>query len=209
MMGRPEAVTYSGPTYIAIRSAKHDSSTATSHALDLENLFKLENFKSLVYNENNEVKPVLILSVDGGPDENPRYQKVISHAISSFLKYDLDGFFIFTNAPGRSAYNRVERRMAPLSKELSGVILEHNHYGSHLDSYKKTIDYDLELRNFKYAGNVLADIWNDVIIDNHPVFAEFIEPSCSAPSTPDAPSPEWYSSHVRESQYFLQVIAYL
>ncbi len=30
------AVSYSGPTYIAVRSGKHDSSTAASHARDLE-----------------------------------------------------------------------------------------------------------------------------------------------------------------------------
>lgn len=71
-------------------------------------------------NDHGLPKPVLFLSVDGGPDENPRYPKVIKHAINHFLNYDLDGIFIFTNAPGRSAYNRVERRMAPLSRELSG-----------------------------------------------------------------------------------------
>ena len=34
--GNRTAVGYSGPTYIAIRSGKHDSSTAASHALDFE-----------------------------------------------------------------------------------------------------------------------------------------------------------------------------
>ena len=62
----------------------------------------------------------------GGPDENPRYRKTIAFAIDYFHTYDLDAFFLVTNAPGRSAFNRVERRMAPLSKELSGVLLEHN-----------------------------------------------------------------------------------
>lgn len=37
-MGRPEAVSYIGPKYIAIRSGKHSSSTATSHAQDLDAL---------------------------------------------------------------------------------------------------------------------------------------------------------------------------
>ena len=52
-------------------------------------------------------------SVDGGPDENPRYQKTIACAIDYFHTYDLDAFFLVTNAPGRSAFSRVERRMAP------------------------------------------------------------------------------------------------
>lgn len=58
---------------------------------------------------------------------------------------------VATNAPGRSAFNRVERRMAPLSKELSGVILEHDHYGSHLDNQGRTVDVDKELKNFEFA----------------------------------------------------------
>ncbi|GBP30452.1 hypothetical protein EVAR_20905_1 [Eumeta japonica] len=67
-----------------------------------------------------KVKPVLIISSDGGPDKNPRYRKVIAHAIEHFKKYDLDAIFIETNAPSRSAFNRIERRMASLSRELTG-----------------------------------------------------------------------------------------
>ena len=60
-------------------------------------------------------------TVDGGPDENPRYQKVIRVEIHHFLRYDFDSLFIATNAPGRSAFNIVERKMVPLSKELTGT----------------------------------------------------------------------------------------
>ena len=38
-LGNREAVGYLGPTYIAIRSGKHSSSTAFSHALDFEKKF--------------------------------------------------------------------------------------------------------------------------------------------------------------------------
>lgn len=37
-----EAVSYSGPTYIAIRSGKHDKSTAPRHADDLFRLLQLD-----------------------------------------------------------------------------------------------------------------------------------------------------------------------
>lgn len=151
-MGRKEAVTYSGPTYIVIRSGKHSSSTAATHANDLIKLLTLDEFKNLALGKDGKVKPVMIISVDGGPDENPRYKKVISHCISHFQKYDLDGLFVFTNAPGRSAYNRVERRMAPLSRELATVVLPYEHYGSHLDSQGRTIDEELEVKNFQHAG---------------------------------------------------------
>lgn len=92
-----------------------------------------------------------MVTVDGGPDENPQYHKVIANAIKHFQTYDLDAVFIATNAPG-SCFNRVEKRMASLSRDLSGLILPHENYGSHLNSQGKTIDTELEKRNFQYGG---------------------------------------------------------
>ena len=63
-----------------------------------------------------------------------------------------------TNAPGRSVFNRTERRMAPLSREMSGLILPHETLGSHLDGNGKTIDDALELKIFEHAGKVLATL---------------------------------------------------
>jgi len=128
-LGKEEAVGFSGPTYIGIRSAKHSSSTATTHAKDLVKLMSLPEFQPFVQGKDGSTKPVHMIFVDGGPYENPRYQKVIQFAITHFKNHDLDGLFIFTNAPGRSAFNRVERRMAPLSRDLSGLILPHDRYG--------------------------------------------------------------------------------
>ena len=97
-----------------------------------------------------------IFTVDGGPDENPRYQKEIRVTIHHFLQYNFDALFIATNALGRSAFNRVGRKMGPLSKELIGLILPHDQYGSHLNERGITIDDDLEKKNFKFAGVNLA-----------------------------------------------------
>ena len=44
--------------------------------------------------------------------------------------------------------------MSNLSKELSGVILPHDHFGTHLDNENDTIDEELELQNFEHAGEV-------------------------------------------------------
>ena len=41
-LGDPEVIGYSGPTYVAIRSGKHASSTAYSHALDIDRLMSLK-----------------------------------------------------------------------------------------------------------------------------------------------------------------------
>ena len=44
---------------------------------------------------------------DGGPDENPRYEKNIMMGCKTFQQYALDLFVETTNAPGLSAYNKV------------------------------------------------------------------------------------------------------
>ena len=50
--------------------------------------------------------------------------------------------------------------MAPLSRELCGVIFDHEHFGCHLNSKKETIDEELEMKNFAFKGQALADLWN-------------------------------------------------
>ncbi|GBN78913.1 hypothetical protein AVEN_255368-1, partial [Araneus ventricosus] len=166
-------------------------------------LLTLKEFEELVKTEEGFIKPVIIVTVDGGPDENPRYQKVISFAINHFKKHDFDAIFIACNAPGRSAYNRVERRMAPLSRELSGLVLPHDHYGSHLDENGRTIDEAMEQNNFAYAGKTLAEIWSSISIDSYPVTATYVD--SGEPDFLDYDM-DWYSKHVQESQYLLQIV---
>lgn len=76
-----------------------------------------------IVNGKTEPKPVLIIISDGGPDEIPLYQNVVHVAVHHFVTRNLDGVFVATNAPGRSAYNRVERR------DLCGLVLPHDFYG--------------------------------------------------------------------------------
>lgn len=49
--GDPRGVSYSGPTYIAIRSAANCSSTAATHAFDFETLTNLTSFEEILYSE--------------------------------------------------------------------------------------------------------------------------------------------------------------
>lgn len=98
--------------------------------------------------------------------------------------------------------------MAPLSYQLSGVILKHDFYGSHLDSQGKTVDAQLERENFKHAGETLCDIWNHMLIDNYPVEATYVDPEESLPEISEKDltiDQKWFASHVRSSQYFLQI----
>lgn len=200
------AVTASGPTFIGIRSAKHDSSVAATHASDLRHLYAdVDQFRNLLHHPDGTTKPILIILVDGGPDENPRYKETIKFACDNFVKLQLDALFISTNAPGRSAYNPVERRMAPLSRFLAGIILPYETFGSHLNSQGDTIDEELEKRNFQKAGEVLAEVWSESVIDGHPVVAEW-RGGIAADQPEHEATEDWMAKHVRSSQYFLQIV---
>lgn len=95
--------------------------------------------------------------------------------------------------------------MAPLSRDLAGLILDHEKLGKHLNQKAETIDVELERKNFDHAGRVLAEIWSETVIDNFPTIAKYVEPENSEIDGSERVSAEWKSIHVRESHYFLQV----
>ncbi|CAF1029781.1 unnamed protein product [Adineta ricciae] len=169
-------LSHCGPTYIAIRSAKHDLSSAESHAADFDRLVGLKEFENIARDKNNQVKPIVVFTVDGGPDENPRFPKTLVACIKKFKKYNLDALFVLTYAPGQSAYNIVEHRMAPLSHDMAGLILPHDFYGSHLSDSGVTTNIDLEKMNFRKAGEILAETWNQTVVDGFSCVAEYINP---------------------------------
>ena len=81
-----DRVTYSGPTYIAIRSAKHSGSSAFHHLQDMNRARSLPEFTESFQNQQSKEKKVMIVTVDGGPDENPRYSNTISCALEYFCE---------------------------------------------------------------------------------------------------------------------------
>ena len=63
----------------------------------MKRIRELPEFERSFKNSKNEGKPVMIVTVNRGPDENPRYEKTISCAVGNF------GNFLVTNAPGLGA----------------------------------------------------------------------------------------------------------
>ena len=104
-----DAVSYSGPTYIAIMSLKYSGSSAFHHLRDMNRARSLPEFTESFQNQHSREKKVMIVTGDGSPDENPRYSNTINCAIEYFYEHNLDAYFVTTNAPGRSAFSRVER----------------------------------------------------------------------------------------------------
>src|SRR6266542_1840479 len=132
----------------------------------------MQDLKSLAsnsqYNDvlkmNGTIRPIWILLVDGGPDENPRHLKNIKTYCQLFKKFNLDFLSIRTHAPGQSKYNLFERGMAILSGKLASIMLPIDHLGTHLDSQGKVVDLELATQNFCYSGEALCEIWRHDLI---------------------------------------------
>ena len=92
-LGKPMIVGYSGSIYIAIRSGKHSLSNALTHALNFNKQHDLNEFRDFAKN-GPFVKPVAVLIVDGGPDENPHYQKLLFIFIVIKYSYGFGSIYI-------------------------------------------------------------------------------------------------------------------
>uniref|UniRef100_UPI0035900373 uncharacterized protein isoform X2 n=1 Tax=Myxine glutinosa TaxID=7769 RepID=UPI0035900373 len=195
-------VSFDGPTYIAVRSGEHDN-MAFTHGRDIEHLLKLDTFKEVMCNEIGEPKPILVCTVDGWSDENPTLSKTLRVASNQFRLHNLDVYLVATQAPGALAHAHVERRLAPLSRVLFGLIITKGLSGTPADSGKTIEDANLEVVNFKKVGDSLAEVWSSTVIDGYSVTSEYVEP---AGLQLEKVSPKWAKNHVRESQYLLQVV---
>jgi hypothetical protein len=171
-------LTHAGPTYVSIRSAKHDRLTHESHAIDFDRLVELKEFEKVARDYLGHVKPIVIMNIDNsGLENNTRYTKTLAAAIEKFKKYNLDALIIFNQCPGQALFNVVERRLSPMSHDLAGLILPHDPFGTHLNDNGLTEHVELEKEIFKLTGDVLAEVWNMNIVDEYPVVAEYIKPS--------------------------------
>ena len=79
-----DAVSYSGPTYIAMRSAKHSGSSTFHHHRDMNKVRSLPEFSDSFQDKSSKEKKVMIVTVDGSPDENPRYTSTLTCVIDFF-----------------------------------------------------------------------------------------------------------------------------
>ena len=198
-------VTYSGATYVAVRSSKHNNSTAYSHQEDLAKFRELHPEVFEIPESGGMVKPVLIKGVDGGPDENPRFDNNKKMACKTFKEMNLDCLIEVTQAPGHSAFNRAERMMFHLSKEMAGLVLPADTFGSHLHN-GKTIDEELDIQNFEAAGEVLCDVWRKLVVDGYAVDTEYVSRGVQEETKQFEVSPLYRSRHIIETQYMTCVL---
>lgn len=84
---------------------------------------------------------------------------------------------MINQAPGQTLFNTVDRRLSPLAQDLAGLILPYDNFGTYLNEDGLTKHVELEKENFQSIGNILAEVWNMNILDEHPVVAEYVKPS--------------------------------
>ena len=87
-----------GQLSIFIRPEYFVGTSSATHISDLENIVSNENFSIL--KKENKVRPIWVLLVDGGPDENPKHMKNIIQYAHLFRSLDLDYLTVRTHAPG-------------------------------------------------------------------------------------------------------------
>ena len=84
-----DAVTYSGAAYVAIRSGKHSCSTAYHHLQDMKGIRSVPEFESSFFIDGvvRQSKPVMIFTVDRGPDEkNPVMRRQSTVQLTIFAR---------------------------------------------------------------------------------------------------------------------------
>ena len=74
--------------------------SAFAHFQDMMRVRSLPEFATSSQADRHEEKKVMIVTIDGGPYENLRYEKTINCSIKYFAE----------NGPGPSEFNRVDRR---------------------------------------------------------------------------------------------------
>ena len=67
-------ISYAESLYINICSLKQESSKTFTHGHDFDHVLELDEFPSVAKN-GDQVKPIVLAFVDGGPDEYPRFPK--------------------------------------------------------------------------------------------------------------------------------------
>ncbi|CAB4422741.1 unnamed protein product [Rhizophagus irregularis] len=194
-----------GKLSIFIRPEYFIGTSSETHIADLESIVSNEEFFTII-KKDDEVKPIWILLVDGGPDENPKHMKNIIQYAHLFRALNLDYLTVRTHAPGQSAYNPVERGMASLSAKLAGITLPVNEFSSHLDSQGNVIDEELARRNFEFSGKRLCDIWRRDDIHGKPVTVEYIDKEIIPFNEFDSSTSwEWIENHAQICRYSLDI----
>ena len=116
-----------------------------------------------IQNEFSEIKPVLFLYTDGGPDHRITYLSVQLSLISVFYSLDLDYICAVRTAPAQSWKNPVERIMSILNLGLQSVGLMRTQGSERAEQKLKNCNNLSQIRAAVVDDSSLADEISDSI----------------------------------------------
>ena len=82
-----------------------------------------------------QLKPIWIFTRD--EHDGPRFPMSRLMLIKFIKDHDIDYLITAFNAAGLSTFHFIEQRIAPLSKELAGIVLPLDSFATHLDKKRK------------------------------------------------------------------------
>ncbi|KAJ8019969.1 hypothetical protein HOLleu_41765 [Holothuria leucospilota] len=154
-----------GPSFLFNRVARFRSVSVQSHVNDLDKILS---------SREGVGKTMVILSVDGGPDWNPKSWTVQLYLQRLFKRWDLDLLCLSTYGPGLSALNMIEHLWSPLSDKLSAVSLPAVLHGEEIPPSQQTglteeEKEEKEVIVFDTAMDRCAEYWEGATFDGYQV----------------------------------------
>jgi hypothetical protein len=151
-----------GDVYVYVRNLKLQRSTAYEHARNQLHLMTVTAPAVFNVPGTDIPKPALLVLLDGGQDENPRFEGQVLSSTVVFLKRRLQFMMVLTRAGGFSSLGAVERAQCWITARLAGSKFESDHFGKVHRKADGTPrleeDEALERRNLVFASERVAKV---------------------------------------------------
>ena len=139
---------YNGQVTVSYKDSVFEGSNPFRHAVEMEHILR-----------QNELKPILILYSDGGPDHRLTYHSVKLALIILFKRLGLDTLIAARTAPGHSWLNPAERIMSVLNIGLQNVALMREESSSSMEGVLRTANSMSDIRTKAGKTEGLKDAW--------------------------------------------------
>ena len=97
-------------------------------------------------------KPVLLIETNDIQDEALQFLIFLATEISLFKELNLDVLLHRVNASGLTAFNLMQKYIAPVSHDIAGVLLRHDFFANNLDLSENISDCKQEKKKFSKAA---------------------------------------------------------
>ena len=139
---------YNGEVTVSYKDSVFEGSNPFRHAVEMEHILR-----------QKELKPVLIVYSDGGPDHRLTYHSVKLALIILFKRLGIDTLIAPRTAPGHSWLNPAERIMSVLNLGLQNVALMREECTSTMEGALRSTNSMTDIRTKAGKTEGLKDAW--------------------------------------------------